>query len=390
VTESTLRILMLAPTPYFSDRGCHVRIYEEARALIQAGHQVTVVTYHLGRDMPGIPTVRIPPVPWYRKQEAGPSWHKPYLDLILLMTAFRVVRSFKPHCIHAHLHEGVAIGFVLKKLFGIPLLFDYQGSLSDESLQHGFFGANSLLHRLFRAIEQTLNRSADAIVTSSTAAADDLSARWKIPPAKVTPLIDAVDMTTFMPHDREIIRQKLGISSGARLIVYLGVLSRYQGIDMLLEALSDLMKQDPTVHALIMGFPEAHYLQQTKDLKLDDRIIFTGKIAYEDAAKYLSSGDLAVSPKLSATEANGKLFNYMACGLPTVVFDSPINREILGETGWYAAEKSAPSFAATIREAFDSGELLEKSGIASRERARLLHSWECRIETLTGVYRTML
>ena len=54
---------MLAPTPYFADRGCHVRIYEEARALIGLGHEVRIVTYHLGRDMAGIPTVPHPSHP---------------------------------------------------------------------------------------------------------------------------------------------------------------------------------------------------------------------------------------------------------------------------------------------------------------------------------------
>ena len=76
-----MRILTIAPTPYFSDRGCHVRIYEEARALVKGGHEVTICTYHLGSDIGGIPTLRIPPIPWYKKRSAGPSWHKPFLDL---------------------------------------------------------------------------------------------------------------------------------------------------------------------------------------------------------------------------------------------------------------------------------------------------------------------
>ncbi len=78
---------MIAPTPYFADRGCHVRIYEEARALTKLGHEVCIVTYHLGRDMPGVRVVRTPHIPWYGKLEAGPSWHKPYLDILLLWKA---------------------------------------------------------------------------------------------------------------------------------------------------------------------------------------------------------------------------------------------------------------------------------------------------------------
>src|SRR5512137_1549193 len=96
LAEAPLKILMLAPTPYFADRGCHVRIYEEARVLRHLGHDVRLVTYHLGRDMADIPTERIMRIPWYRKLTAGPSWHKPYLDLLLFFKALAVARSFKP------------------------------------------------------------------------------------------------------------------------------------------------------------------------------------------------------------------------------------------------------------------------------------------------------
>src|SRR4030095_11361156 len=74
-TRKPWRILMVAPTPFFADRGCHVRILGEAQALIELGNEVKICTYPLGRDVPGIPTERTLPVPWYRKLSAGPSVH---------------------------------------------------------------------------------------------------------------------------------------------------------------------------------------------------------------------------------------------------------------------------------------------------------------------------
>jgi hypothetical protein len=114
---------MIAPTPYFADRGCHVRIYEEARALTRLGHDVRIVTYHLGRDMPGIPTYRTPKVPWYNKLSAGPSWHKPYLDILLYLKTRAVSKTFRPHILHAHLHEGAFLCVFLKKVLKIPQIY---------------------------------------------------------------------------------------------------------------------------------------------------------------------------------------------------------------------------------------------------------------------------
>ena len=58
MVRDPLRVLVIAPTPFFGDRGCHVRIYEEVRGLMARGIEVRVVTYPTGRDLDGIETVR--------------------------------------------------------------------------------------------------------------------------------------------------------------------------------------------------------------------------------------------------------------------------------------------------------------------------------------------
>lgn len=390
MADPALRVLMLAPTPYFADRGCHVRIYEEARALTALGHQVRIVTYHLGRDMPGIATVRIPRIRWYKKLEAGPSWHKPYLDLLLLITAFRSARSFRPDLIHAHLHEGALIGWVLKKLLGLPLMFDYQGSLSGESLNHGFLRQKSLLHRIFVAIEGFINRSADGIITSSGEGRRELGADFGISPEKIRTLIDGVDIEIFKPGSRQQARQELGIAQDARVVVYLGLFNQYQGLDLLLEAIAIVRDQLPGVHFLLMGFPDEEYRRKAARMGIDAMITFTGRVPYGSAPLCLSAGDLAVSPKLARTEANGKLFNYMACGLPTVAFESAVNREILAECGIYADYGSAASLAEQIVFALNDRDLLATLGRQSRQRAVQVHSWQARGRDLLQAYRDLI
>jgi hypothetical protein len=78
-----LRILMIAPTSFFLDYGCHVRILEEARVLQRLGHQVTIATYYLGRDIPGLEIVRCRPTPWRADYEVGSSLHKLAFDVFL-------------------------------------------------------------------------------------------------------------------------------------------------------------------------------------------------------------------------------------------------------------------------------------------------------------------
>jgi glycosyltransferase involved in cell wall biosynthesis len=390
LTEEALRVLMVAPTPYFADRGCHVRIYEEARALTKLGHEVCIVTYHLGRDMPGVRVVRTPQIPWYNKLEAGPSWHKPYLDILLLWKAFNEIRTFRPHLIHAHLHEGALIGSVLKSLFHLPLLFDYQGSLIGESLNHGFFREGSILLKFFRRFERFINSRADLVITSSDSGRNELIREWGIAPEKVINLIDGVDTDEFQPFPRSDARNALGIPDRTKLVVYLGLFNRYQGVDLLLDAIARVKKEAPDVHFLLMGFPDEEYRAKAYEMDLNNVITFTGRVSYDRAPFYLSAGDLAVSPKLALTEANGKLFNYMACGLPTVVFDNEINREILGDDGIYVTHGDTAAFARTILSALSDRENLTSRSCKVREKAIEMHSWSARSQQLVAVYRTLL
>jgi glycosyltransferase involved in cell wall biosynthesis len=382
-----LKILMLAPTPYFADRGCHVRIYEEARALTGLGHEVRIVTYHLGRDMPGIPVIRIPRIPWYRKLAAGPSWHKPYLDILLLLKAFAVTRSFRPDVIHAHLHEGAFLGLFLKKLLRILLVFDCQGSLTGEMLDHRFIRRGSLLYLLFCTLERFVNSGADYIVTSSQVGADELVGTWGVPAVRVKGIIDGVDTTRFRPLIQQDARRALNLPPGRPTVVFIGVLNHYQGIDILLDVVKILKERGTAPHFLVMGFPEETYRTRAESEGLGGLLTFTGRVDYSMAPLYLCAGDLAVSPKISLTEANGKIFNYMACGLPTVVFDNPINREILGDVGVYARPGDAADFADRIEELLNDPDRMRELSAKVREKVERDHSWQARGAKLVEIYR---
>ena len=377
-----MKILMVAPTPYFSDRGCHVRIFEEARALRALGHNVSICTYHLGRDQDGVPTYRTLRVPWYSKQSAGPSWHKPCLDILLFFKTWQVARKLQPDILHAHLHEGAFITFLLKKLLKIPMIFDCQGSLVGELVDHRFVRKGSLLYRVFYFLEKQINQWPDLIFTSSTPLADFLCGHFKLDPVKVVSLGDGVDVAAFRPGlARESLRRQLGLPADRPIAVYLGAMTEYQGLDILLEVIRRI-EEKIAIHFLVMGYPEEAYVAKAKNLGIAHRITFTGRIDYSLAPEYLRLGDLAISPKLSQTEGNGKLLNYLACGLPTVVFDMPVNREILGEAGVYANLGSVDDLARKILLVAGEPATMKNLSRSARKRAVDVFSWDkigCRI-----------
>ena len=349
------RVLMVAPTSFFADYGCHVRILEEARVLQRLGHRVTIVTYHSGSPVPGLDIRRTLSLPWHRDYVVGSSRHKIAFDALLGLKTFQVLAQERFDVIHAHLHEGALIGLVVSRLFGRPMVFDFQGSMTGEMLDHHFLKRQGTAYRLFRWLETRIDRRAPLILTSTANAQSLLVDEFGCPPARVRPLPDCVDtdmfrsVYTYDPADRAALRCELGIPANRKLIVYLGLLAEYQGTGLLLEAMQRVVSARQDVHLLLMGFPNLdQYAQKVESLGISDFVTLTGRIPYEQAPAYLALGDMAVAPKLSLTEGAGKLLNYMAVGLPVVAFDTPVAREYLGADGALAVRGDVGSLAANL------------------------------------------
>ncbi len=372
-------ILMIAPTSFFADYGCHIRIWQEAKALQNLGHRVVITTYHNGDDMPGLDIRRSWDVPWIKRVMVGSTRHKLYLDVALSYRVLETALRLRPTLIHAHLHEGALIGAALKRLLGIPLIFDFQGSLTAEMIDHHFLrGTDSRFYRPLRQLERLINLEADALVVSSHNAADVLLRDFGFPADRLYTVVDGINTERFHPFDgsagweaeRRRLRAELGIPEGRRIVVYLGLLAPYQGIDALMEAARLLLPDMPDLHFLIMGYPGVDsYQRLAESLGIAEHVTLPGRILYKDSHAYLALGDVAVAPKMSETEGSGKIPQYMAMGLPVVTFDTPVSREYLGEIGVYAAFGSVPDLAAKLRLALEQREWAAGLGALGRERA---------------------
>jgi glycosyltransferase involved in cell wall biosynthesis len=390
-----VRLLALAPTGFFADYGCHVRIRGQMAALHARGHQVRIVTYPGGRDVDGLPTARPPLWPRGQAMPVGSSRRKLLLDLLLAPTALHAALSFpggRPDLIHAYLHEGALLGSLLARLLGAPLVFDFQGSLTAEMLDHRFLRPGSPALAPLRRLEGWIDRQPSAILASSQHAAG-LLRQAGVPAERIRALPDSVDPRVFRPR-AELdpqglcrLRRRLALPPGRPLLVYLGLLAPYQGTDLLLAAMQRLAQRQPPPHLLVMGFPDvARYQTQADQLGLAGHVTFTGAVPYEDAPLHLALGDLAVAPKVSATEGSGKLLPYMAAALPVVAFDTPVHREYLGDLGIYAPAGDAAGLAAAIAWALDHPGDARRAALALRARAVSRYTWDHAASAIEAVY----
>jgi len=389
-----LKILHIAPTPFFADRGCHMRILGEVAQLVDYGHSVVIATYHNGRNVGDLNIQRIIQIPWYNKLEAGGSWHKLYLDILLLWKSVRVAVKFKPDVIHGHLHEGALIGWLTSQITSrgrIPVIFDVQGSLGGEMEAYGLIKQKSQVLALFIAIEKIICKLPDRLVCSSKENKHHLVSKMKVSLSKVSVLHDGIDPDFFGDESGEDLRKSLNIKRSTKIVLYTGSLFSTKGIQYFLEAIPQVLNGYRDVFFMVVGHPVQPSQDRVDALGVRDFVHFAGKVDYFKLPTYLDIADVAVDPKINAAgEASGKILNYMGAGLPVVCFDTLNNRELLGAFGFFANPGSAGDLAMAIIDALSASDKSKAAGDANRRRARERFSWPAIVNRLLSVYRNAI
>ncbi len=399
MAETGKKILMIAPTPFFSDRGTHIRILEEALALERRGFSVTIATYHIGQDLPEplakkIEVRRIRRLLfWYKKLEAGPDWQKLILDLMLIRKTFFLARTTRPDILHGHLHEGVLIGWVVQKaLFWrkMKLVGDFHGSLTKEMVSHAYLQSGPL-RRLFEWVERVVDNLGDRAVTSSWKNTREISAMRKKNEPVTVPDGVGTDGEEVLEFPRAALRRKYGIPEDALVAVYTGALVANKGIRHFVNAIPAILAGHPKAHIIVAGFPWNEVALYFEDQPWMDRVTPITPLPYFSLREILAMSDVGIDPKEEGVgQASGKMLQYMGAGLPVVGFDTENNREYLAEGGEYAREISDAGLADAVLRLFRDPELRRRKGEANRDRAREKFSWDRTGEILADVYRAVM
>jgi glycosyltransferase involved in cell wall biosynthesis len=398
-SKNNLNILMVAPTPFFADRGMHIRIFEEARALVRLGHTVKIATYHIGNEIPetenpGIEVRRIRRLLfWYRKLEAGPDWQKLVLDILLIRKTYTLAREFHPDIVHAHNHEGVAIAWVAQLILRLhgerpKLVADFQGSLTREMVSHAYL-RGSWLRGIFRAVETWINDMCDAAVASSWASAEEISDIRKGGVVE-TVLDGARDLPALSQEERSHFRIGHGIDADATVVTYTGAFIPNKGVETLVGAIPIALRSDPNLHFILAGFPRDLLDPLLSRYGAASRVTVVSPLPYFSIGDVLGMSDMAVEPKHDDTgQASGKMIQYLAAGLPVVCFDTPNNRNYLGDGGVYAVGNTAIALADAIVSLAAKRQSWDDIGSGNRLRAEGF-TWDKTGKKLEEVYRSIL
>lgn len=345
-----MKVLTIAATPYFSNRGCHIRIFLGAKYLQKKGVDVLLCTYHLGENVGDFSIKTSSPTSWYKKTSPGFAWGKIWLDMKLLWLCVKEIRKFKPDVIHAHLFEGLAIAYLAKILtgsFNLPIVMDSQGDIKAEF--EAYNKKDKFAKRVFIPLSRKIVGLADYVILSSENALPFFEKISKLK-SKISVIKDGVGVEFFEESGQEKLVEKTILElkqikewkGGNKLLIYTGGMEDSKGVKDLLKQFL-LMKGEFSDWKLLLygvGSDREVYERLIKERHASEQIRFTKETGFFSLLNFLKMADVAIDPKSNSTEGSGKLLNYMAVGLPIICFENKFNRRRLGSDGFYLKEMS--------------------------------------------------
>ena len=138
-----MRMLIVAPQPFFSPRGTPYSVYYRTLVAAELGVEADLLTYGEGEDVdiPGVRIVRIPRLPFLGPVRIGPSRAKLVLDLVLAAWTVGLLRRRRYDVVHAH-EEAMFFCRLLKPLFRFKLIYDMHSSLPQQLTNFRFTTAS--------------------------------------------------------------------------------------------------------------------------------------------------------------------------------------------------------------------------------------------------------
>jgi glycosyltransferase involved in cell wall biosynthesis len=378
-----MRILMIAPEPFFEPRGTPFSEFHRIRALTGLGHQVDLVTYPFGRDvsMPGLRVFRSLRPPLMSGVKIGPSLGKIPLDVLVALTAIRRAMSERYDAVHSH-EEGGLIGVAIAAILGVPHLYDMHSSLPQQLTNFAFTRSRAAAW-LFRAIERLLVTRSRVVIVICPSLEETVRA---IDSRAQVVLIENAPGSAEgepAPADAAAVRAAFGLEPSTPVVVYTGTFEAYQGLDLLFAAMAEVCRRHPEARLLLAGGRPDQVARARADARaagVEGVSIFAGERPASDIPAYLLAADVLVSPRSRGTNTPLKIYQYLRSGKAIVATRLLTHTQVLSDETAILTGASPAEFAAGIVAAIEAPERRVMLGRRARELADTKYSYEAYVE----------
>ena len=310
----------------------------------------------------------------------------------------QVAQQLKPDLLHAHSPVLNAIPALrVGRQLGIPVVYEVRAFWEDAAVDHGTTLEGSLRYRLTRRLETHALRNAQHVFTICEGLRSDIVARG-IPASKVTVIPNAVDIEAFDLGGQPdlALKTRLGMD-GKTVVGFIGSFYAYEGLDLLLQSMPQLLKLRPDVRVLLVGGgPQDDTLKaQARTLGIADQVVFTGRVPHSEVQRYYDLIDILAYPRhsmrLTDLVTPLKPLEAMAQGRVLIASDVGGHKELIrdGETGVLFKAGSAESLVAAFDGLIGQSERWPQIRRAGRAFVEGERNWRNSVARYQGPYAAL-
>lgn len=380
-----MRVLLLAPHPFLQERGTPIDVDLVLRVLSQrADTEIDMVTYAEGEDVeyPGLQIYRIDAKKGLAGLRPGFSVKKLLCDVLLFKKAWRLVAAKDYDLIHAG-EEAVFMAMILRWFYKVPYAYDLDSSLAQQVIE------SRPWLRIFRPVLDFFERAAIRGAVINLPVCPALAELCEASGSRKTvTLHDISQLNDPGGASENLLREELGLKG--QIVLYVGNLEAYQGVDLLLEAFKlAVEKRGEGLHlVLIGGLPRdiESYQQESDLLGLREHVVFLGPRPFAQLNEYLASADILVSPRISGINTPMKIFPFLHSGKPVLATDLPTHKQSLTGAEACLAPAEPAQFGAALLELSEDAELRHRLGQAGRAFVERNHTFAAHRQRLDGAY----
>jgi len=371
---------MIAPEPFFQERGTPFSEFYRIKALTDLGHDVDLATYSLGTDIEieRMRIFRIMKLPGLKHIKVGPSWTKLPLDFLLFWKAFFLLCRNRYDVIHTH-EEGGVIGAILKILFKKPHIFDMHSSLSEQFINFNI-SRNRVVLGSIRFFEKFIIKHSDCVIVICPHLEDKVYEADKR--AKVIIIENTINPAFFHYFPARDDSDKLLPlqDNGKKRALYIGTFEHYQGMDILVGAAQYLRKQGMSnVVFLCIGGNQSQQIQLKKIITeqgMEDFFIVGERVSQVSAEGLIDSADVLLSPRKEGVNTPLKIYSYLHSGKPIIATNLVTHTQILNDDVAFLAEPDGESFGKAVLEALQDEKRARMKGNAARKLFEECYAYE--------------
>ena len=390
------RVLMLLENNSYPQ---DFRVRHEARALTDAGYEVTVISparpgQPWRETIDGVHVYRYPAPPEASGVmgylfEYGYSTAAMFILslLVYLRDGFDVIHAANPP-------DTLVLVAAIYKLLGKRFVYDHH-DLVPELYHARFAGRGSrLMHLALLTLEKLSLRYADHVIATNQSYKEMEMKRGGVPERRVTIVRNGPEL-----NGRQVAEPDPGLrQKGKTIIGYVGVMGFQDGVDYLLRALDHLVHdlgRTDVFCVLIGGLGSAQpsLKRLATQLGLDDYVSFTGWVSDADLLRHIASADLCVDPDPSNPfndrSTMTKMMEYMAEAKPIVAFDLPEHRRTAQAAAIYVRPNDELEFARALAQLIDDPARQQAMGVFGRKRVETELAWHYSAQNLVGAYRLL-